>query len=185
VTDFKLKHPDGVIVALDQMSVYLQASLRRVWSPVGQTPLVRTTPQRDSLKWYGALEVESGYEVALALPKMNGENTVHFLKHLLDCIPQRPILLLWDRAPWHKGIARQFVDAHERLEMMYFPPACPDLNPQEHVWKHTREAVGHLHDYRHLSHLRQAFQTHLEQTSFRFNWIDKYCPVQSYKSVFI
>ena len=60
MTDFKLEHPDGVIVALDQMSVYLQASVRRVWSPVGQTPLVRTTPQRDSLKWYGALAVESG-----------------------------------------------------------------------------------------------------------------------------
>jgi transposase len=25
--------------------------------------------------------------------------------------------------------------------MMYFPPACPDLNPQEHVWKLARDAV--------------------------------------------
>ena len=184
MTDFKLEHPDGVIMALDQMSVYLQASLRRVWSPMGQTPLVRTTPQRDSLKFYGALDVESGYEIALPLPKMDGEHTLHFLNHLLTCIPQRPILLLWDRATWHKGIARQFVEAHERLDMMYFPPACPDLNPQEHVWKKTREAVGHLRDYRHLSDLRLAFHNYLEQTSFQFNWIDKYLSGLSYTSVF-
>lgn len=185
MTDFKLKSPSGVIVAIDQMSVYLQTSLKRVWSPIGQTPIVRSTPQRDCLKLYGALDVESGYEVALGLPQMNGANTVHFLQHLLTCIPNRPILLLWDRATWHKGVARQFVEAHERLEMLYFPPACPELNPQEHVWKQTRDAVGHLHDYRHLSDLRQAFQQHLEQTTFHFNWIDKYFPIQSYNSVLL
>lgn len=183
MTDFKLVHPDGVILALDQMSVYLQNNLCHVWSPIGQTPIVRNSPQRHSLKLYGALDVESGYQMALCLPKMNGENTVHFLTHLLTCIPQKHILLLWDRATWHKGIASRFVEDHERLEMIYFPPACPDLNPQEHVWKLTREAVGHLHDYLHLSDLRQAFQSHLEHTVFRFNWIDKYLP-QSYTSVF-
>lgn len=67
--------------------------------------------------------------------------------------------------------------------MLYLPPACPDLNPQEHVWKLTREAVGHLHDYLHLSDLRQTFQSHLEHTIFLFDWVDKYLP-QSYISVF-
>jgi len=185
VTDFKLDHPDGVVLALDQMSVYLRCSLCRVWSPVGQTPIIRNAPHRDSLKFYGALNVESGAAFALTLPTMNGENTVHFLQHLLTCIPHVPILLLWDRATWHKGIAQQFVEAHERLEMLYFPPACPDLNPQEHVWKQARDAVGHLRDYAYLSDLRHAFQTFFEQTRFCFRWIEKYFPVPSYTSVFI
>ena len=47
---------------------------------------------------------------------MNGENTIHFLQHILACIPDVPILLLWDRATWHKGLARHFVEAHERLD---------------------------------------------------------------------
>jgi transposase len=184
VTDFKLDHPDGVVLAIDQMSVYLQCSLCRVWSPIGQTPVIRSSPQRDSLKFYGALNVESGAEIALNLPKMNGENTIHFLQHILTCIPDVPILLLWDRATWHKGIARHFVEAHERLDMLYFPPACPDLNPQEHVWKQTRDAVGHLRDYAHLSDLRLAFQSFLEQTQFCFQWIEKYFPIPSFTSVF-
>ena len=184
MTDFKRDHPDGVVLALDQMSVYLRCSLCRVWSPIGQTPTVRTTPQRDNLKFYGALNVETGQQFALSLPKMNGDNTIHFLRHILTCIPTAPILLLWDRATWHKGSARQFVEEHERLDMIYFPPACPDLNPQEHVWKLAREAVGHLRDYAHLSDLRHAFQTFLEQSLFCFRWIEKYFPIPSYTSVF-
>lgn len=185
MTDFKLAHPNGVIVAIDQMSVYLQCSVCRVWSPVGQTPFVRSNPQRDNLKFYGALNVESGQQFALSLPKMSGDTTIHFLQHILCCIPDVPILLLWDRAPWHKGVARQFVEAHERLDMLYFPPACPDLNPQEHVWKQARDAVGHLRDYANLSQLRHAFQQFLEQTRFQFQWIEKYYPIPSYTSVFI
>ena len=57
MTDFRQAHPNGVILALDQMSAYLQATLTRVWSPIGQTPYVWVTPQRDCLHFYGALNV--------------------------------------------------------------------------------------------------------------------------------
>ncbi len=63
---------------------------------------------------------------------------------VVRCFPGCAILLLGDRAPWHKGQARQFVEAHPQLDMLYFPSGCPDLNPQEHVWNQTREVVGHL-----------------------------------------
>jgi transposase len=176
VTDFLQAHPDDVILAIDQMRAYLRASLKRVWYPIGQTPIVRVSPQRDSVAFYGGLDVISGQQIALSLPGMSGENTVHFLKHVLASSPNRSILILWDRAPWHKGVARQFIEDHPLLEMMYFPPACPQLNPQEHVWKLTREAVGHLRDYAHIGDLRKAFQCHLDWTLFHIRWVEKYLP---------
>jgi transposase len=184
VTDFRQDHPDGIILAMDQMSAYMQATLTRVWAPRGETPVVRITPQRAMLHFYGALDVIGGREVALSLPKLDGENTVHFLNHVVSCFPGRAILILLDRAPWHKGQARQFIEAHPLLDLIYFPPGCPDLNPQEHVWKQTRDAVGHLRDYPHLSNLRRAFQSYLENTLFHFDWIDKYLPT-FYVSEFI
>jgi transposase len=146
---------------------------------------VWVTRQGDGLHFYGAVEVVSGQEVALALPQLDSDHTIHFLKHVVACFPHRPILLLWDRAPWHKGQARSFVEAHPRLDRLYFPPGCPALNPQEHVWKQTREEVGHLWDYPHLSDLRRAFQTHLENTLFHVHWIAQYLPDAFYESVFI
>jgi hypothetical protein len=183
VTDFVQDHPTGLILALDQMSAYRQATLTRVWSPIGQTPYVWVTPQRECVHFYGALDVMSGQEVALTLPKLDSDHTLHFLEHILTCFPGRSILLLLDRAPWHKGQVRQFVEAHPRLDLLYFPPGCPDLNPQEHVWNQTRQAVGHLCDYPHIADRRQAFQSHLDTTLFHFDWIAQYLPNNFYVSV--
>ena len=102
--------------------------------------------------------------------------TIHFLQHILACLPGRPILLLWDRANWHKGVDRAFVEQHPLLDMLYFPVACPDLNPQEHVWKLTRDEISHNHTCRDFGQLRQAFHQHLEHTCFKFCWIEKYLP---------
>lgn len=41
------------------------------------------------------------------------------------------IVLFWDRAPWHRGAPIcQLLAAHLRLEIVEFPVAAPDLNPQ-------------------------------------------------------
>ena len=40
--------PETVILAGDEASLYLQASLMRVWAPVGQTPVVPAAPGRDN-----------------------------------------------------------------------------------------------------------------------------------------
>jgi hypothetical protein len=55
VTDFQQDHPNGVILTMDEMSLYLQATLMRVWYPTGQRPTVLVSPQRECLHWYGAL----------------------------------------------------------------------------------------------------------------------------------
>ncbi len=49
MTDFVQAHPQGIILAMDQMSLYFQATLTRVWSPIGQTPVVHITPNRDHI----------------------------------------------------------------------------------------------------------------------------------------
>lgn len=156
---------------MDELSLYFQASLTRVWFPKGQRPVVRLSPQRDHQHFYGALNLNTGQEVALSLPELSAEATIHFLEHLLTCLPTQPILLLMDRAPWHKARAVQnFITQQPRLDVVYFPTACPDLNPQEHVWKLARQEVTHNHTYPTFPPLCQAFRHFLDCTFFQFNW---------------
>ena len=163
---------------MDQMSLYLQATTKRVWFPKGQRPIVSVSPPRDCQHWYGPLCLASGQEVALSVPAVNGEMTCHFLSHLLTAFPSQPILLFLDRAPWHRGEAiRQFLADNPRLQLLYFPPACPQLNPQEHVWKAARQAVSHNHSCLNLPALRQAFAHFLDTASFHFHWTDKFVPL--------
>ena len=83
----------------------------------------------------------------------------------------------WDRASWHKGEAVQRVlRGNPRLQTLFFPPASPDLNPQEHVWSQARAAVSHNHNFIRFDLLVKAFLDHLSKTLFRFDWLDKYAP---------
>ncbi len=162
---------------MDQLSLYFQATLTRVWAPIGQTPVVKVSPQRDHCHFYGALELCTGREIACPAEEETSTITANFLCLLLLLFPTQAILLLLDRAPWHFGPAiDRLLAENERLELLYYPPACPDLNPQEHVWEQARDKISHNHTYRHFPALIDAFDTFLNETPFETDFITRYVP---------
>jgi transposase len=164
-------------MAMDQMSLYFQATTTRVWARRGQTPTIRVATQRDHAHFYGALNVCSGQESALTLPKQSGEMTCHFLDHLQSIYPGRALLILWDRAQWHtSAVVRDYLSQQGHIQTLHFPPGSPQLNPQEHVWQLTRDAVSHNHTRKTFPALLQAFRHHLENTCFNIDWVEKYAP---------
>jgi transposase len=97
------------------------------------------------------------------------------LQTVLDAFPNRRILLQWDRAPWHRGPAlRALLAAHPRLELMLFPVAAPDLNPQEHVWKAVGRAVSHNHTFSRLDNPAERFTNQLTSNTFESSFLDRY-----------
>lgn len=164
-----------MILAADEASLYLQATLMRVWAPTGQTPVIQVAANRDSTHFYGALDLVSGAQVTLRSQIMTADVSALFLNRLLLAYPNQPILLLWDRATWHRGEAvRAVLEANPRLEILWFPPGSPELNPQEHVWKAAREAVAHNHTRSKLPELVEAFDKHLTSTQFPCSLLDRY-----------
>lgn len=162
-----------MILAEDEASLYLQATLMRVWALKGQTPLVWSSPNRDKICFYGTLNLLSGAVIVTRTETMNSSATAGHLQAVLAAFPDDPLLLLWDRAPWHSGDPIQEVlAANPRLEIMKLPVAAPDLNPQEHVWKATRQAVSHNHQIVKLPTLADEFETHLTETTFPTSTLD-------------
>jgi len=174
VTDLLQADPQTVFLAWDEAHLWAQAAPVAVWSPVGQTPALTVSPQRDRVVFYGALNLGSGQEHALMTEKMNQLTTVTFVEYLLNLYPDRPILLIGDRASWHKGKPLQArLTNHPRLHLFYLPPACPELNPQEHVWAAVRRRVTHATSFAHFA---SAFLLTLRQTWFRPLLFDRYAP---------
>ena len=167
--------PETLVLAEDEASLYLQATTTAVWAPRGQTPIVRVHPSRDKVSFYGTLNLHTGQAVTTREEKMNGEATARHLEKVLATYPDVPILLLWDRAKWHGGpVVRALLQAHPRIEVMRFPTAAPDLNPQEMVWKATRAVISHNHDERQLASLADRFEQHLASTTFCYSMLEKY-----------
>lgn len=170
-------------MAEDEAILYLQATLRQVWAPCGQTPVVRADPSRVKTNFYGTLNLHTGQEIAMQAPTLNAIFTAQHLQQILTAFPDTPILLLWDRATWHRGAPiRQVLADNPRLEVMSFPVAAPELNPQEQVWKATRQAVSHNHLEPRLPVLADKFADHLTSTAFESSFLDRYgytsiCPL--------
>src|SRR3954462_3218402 len=170
---------------MDEASLYLQATTMAVWGPRGQPLVVRCDPSRAKTSFYGALNLKTGYVLAQQVEQMSAETTASYLERLLSRYPGVPILLLWDRAPWHRGEKiRDVQAANPRLEIMTFPTAAPDLNPQEHVWKATRRAVSHNHTQRRLPDLAKQFKDHLTTATFQSGFLERYgwnlvCPIST------
>jgi len=127
------------------------------------------------MSFYGTLNLHTGQEIVLRSDQMNGTVSVQHLQQILDAFPTQHILLFWDRATWHKGaLVRQFLEAHPRLEVVYFPVAAPELNPQEHVWKAARRAVSHNHRVAKLPQLADRFEEYLHQATFESSFLYRY-----------
>ena len=162
-------------MAEDEASLYLQATTQRVWAPKGQTPVIRVHPGRECTHFFGTLDLRTGAEIALRTDSMNAAATAQHLQQVLNAFPDVPILLLWDKAPWHQGEPiRKLLSDHPRLEIMCFPTASPDLNPQEHVWKAVRSAISHNHRQLKLDALADQFEHHLNSHPFRSTFSDSH-----------
>ncbi|MDP9311650.1 MAG: IS630 family transposase [Chloroflexota bacterium] len=175
--------PETVILAEDEASLYLQATTMAVWGPRGHPLVVRCDPGRAKTNFYGTLNLQTGDEIVTEATTMNAAATATHLRAILAAYPDVPILRLWDRAPWHRGPEIQEVlTANPRLELITFPTAAPDLNPQEHVWKATRRAVSHNHTHREMQSLAQRFEQHLTSNTFTSSFLHRYgwtlvCPM--------
>jgi len=136
---------------------------------------VRVHPNRDKVSFYGTLNLQTGQEVVSKEATMNSEATARHLEKVLATYPGTSPLLLWDRASRHGGpLVRAVLEANPRLEVMRFPTAAPDLNPQEMVWKATRAAISRNHDEQLLASLADQFEQHLVSTSFSYSLLEKY-----------
>lgn len=134
----------------DESGFSLVAPLKRTWSRRGQAPILRTSIDHHlRLNLLGALLVtpkDQRFRLSVRSygHSLSGQEVIAFLQQMLRLI-SGPIVLVWDRHPIHKRRAVQdFIEAHKRLHMFYFPIAAPDLNPAEFIWTQTTEYFAGL-----------------------------------------
>jgi len=173
--DVAQEAPETVILTEDEAWMYLQATTMEAWALRGQTPVVRVDPGPAKTAFYGTLDLRTGQELVSRSPLLNAQASAQHLSLILQAVPERPILLFWDRAPWHHGQPiRQLLQANPRLTIIEYPVAAPDLNPQEQVWKLTRRAISHNHTIPKLPDLADRFHHHLSANTFHSSFLERY-----------
>lgn len=170
------KDKKTVILTQDEMSLSSQTTVQKIWMPQGEYPKIEVASKRESRSIYGFLNIKTGHEHAFKTDWQNMYITVEILKKLRKIYPTEKLLLLWDKAPSHKGSkAQEFIQKDKNIETIYFPTAAPEQNPQEHVWKKARSQVSHNAFIKDIDKATDEFIDYLNTTQFPYSLLRFSC----------
>ena len=106
------------------------------WCYPGVRPVVPCHHIREYRYAYGSVEPLTGESFFLVLPYSNTECMSMYLDHLSKKYSDDQILLVCDGAGWHKTNA---LKVPENIRLFFLPPATPEMNPIEQIWKEIRK----------------------------------------------
>lgn len=133
------------MVVADECKIQKEPNRFSRWSQRGHTPVVRVNRNKDdTVSFYGGLSLKTKREVAyLTKEHQTGHETCFFLDEIKKQYQGKgKILLVWDGGRHHLGEVKDWLIKNPGIvELFKFPPYCPDLNPQEHVWKALRKEL--------------------------------------------
>lgn len=136
--------PNTIILTEDEMKLSTQTTFQKIWLPIGEYPKVEVSNTKKSKSVYGFLNLKEGVEHAFKADWQNMYITREHLEKIRMIYPQQKILLFWDGPGSHRGKeVANFLKEDGNIEVVFFPPYTPELNPQEDVWNKGREQVTH------------------------------------------
>jgi transposase len=109
---------------------------RRCWAPAGVRPEVQVQIVREYEYAFAAVSPHDGVLDTLVLPVVNAEAMSVFLAEVAQRHPNERIVMVLDGAGWHKAKRLQIP---AKMQLVFWPPWSPQLNPVEHIWDEIRE----------------------------------------------
>lgn len=128
------------IYFLDEAGIRSDAPLQRTWGAKGQTPIVKTSGQRQSVSAISAVNACGAFWYSVYTGRLNASRFVEFLKMFMK-YKRRKVFLVVDGLPAHKAkLVLKYIDSLEgKLELHFLPGYAPELNPDEFVWNYIRQ----------------------------------------------
>jgi transposase len=135
------------LVFLDESGFLLIPSVRKTWSPVGQTPMMHHRYRHDRISAISGIAVSPKrwhctLYCHLYEDNIQGEEVVVFLRHLLRHIPGHLMVLLDNGTTHRNESVEELLARTSRLHVEPFPPYAPELNPDEGVWNHLKHTLA-------------------------------------------
>ena len=147
-------HPHAQVEhwTMDEHRIGLKPIIRRVWRRKGKRPIVTVQHRYKWLYLYGFVCPSTGQTFWLLLPTVSVAAYTLALKefaHTVGAGLDKQIVLVLDQAGWHSS---ERVERPEGVHLLFLPPYSPELQPAEHLWQLSDEAIAnrHFHDLSEL-----------------------------------
>lgn len=161
----------------------LQPTVRRTWSPRGQTPIHYSWDRRDRLSAISTLNVSpKRHTLSLYFSVQNrnicADDFEAFIAQWLIHFPKGVILVI-DRWMVHRSGMRRLKDRFgRRVEVEWLPAYAPELNPVEQIWNYGKysQLANFIPD--DINHLASVLDVSLSQQAKKKNCFVRFFIVQ-------
>jgi transposase len=163
----------------DEHRLGLKPIIRKIWSRIGERPLVKVHQRYEWTYLYSFVRPKTGEVHWLILPTVNTRvfslALEHFAREVRAGKKRKRILLVLDRAGWHTG---KEVEVPEGIDLEFLPSASPELQPSERLWPLSNEGVANRH-FDEIEELEDALvercvalcnQPEVIRSYTRYNW---------------
>ena len=136
VEQLKERFPNAEVEVwfFDEHRVGLKPILRKIWSPRGERPEAIVHHRYEWLYVYGFVNPKTGETCWYLIPRVNTQWLSLVYKEFskqVGASPQKKILLVEDRAGWHRSPK---AEVPEDIVVELLPPYSPELQPAERLW---------------------------------------------------
>lgn len=163
----------------DEMRLGLKPIIRKVWSPIGERPLVKVHQRYEWTYLYAFAHPNSGEVCWLVLPTVSAEVFSVALEHFAREVgagKRKRILLVLDQAGWHT--AKKKLVVPEGIHLEFLPSHSPELQPSERLWPLSNEGVANRH-FEKIEEIEEALvercvalceQPEVTRSYLRYHW---------------
>ncbi len=139
------KKRNHVVLFEDEMTIQMNPTLCRMWGRKGIQPETGAwVGGHQKTHVFGAINARNGRFHSMQGKKINAREFIRFLRRLRRIYPNMIVTLIIDNACWHKAKkVTRFMKEDGRINIIYLPPYCPELNSVEKLWKFFRRNVTH------------------------------------------
>lgn len=111
--------------------------MTRTWARKGTRPRLTRQQQFEYAYIFGSVCAKDDKAVGLIVPAVNtNAMQLHLDQIAAETSPGRHAILILDRAAWH---TTKKLKTHDKITLIHLPPASPELNPTEQLWRQLRE----------------------------------------------
>lgn len=147
----RVLHDESLVLAyIDEAHIHQDADMGYGWSVRGRRLYVASSSPglQAKVSFYGVYLFSESQARIWPYPRGNGEHTINVLERLRAEFPERPMIVVWDGAPYHRSGCVLDAAARLAIQIVRLPAYSPDFMPVEALWRWLRERVtyNHCHD---------------------------------------
>jgi transposase len=123
----------------DETDLLLFPPLRAAWGVRGQPLEVPLSGSNARRVLFGAVNITTGHRLFLVRKRQRGDDFRAFLPMIRSHYRGWQVALLLDEDSSHTAQASRSLAERLRIELIWLPKRCPELNGMDHLWGHGKD----------------------------------------------